>query len=116
MEDLRRRLDVIAIEQIALSTHNKPEASQNLRAKLTSNTAISLKDYMSPVKVLPPRVPLSIYDDVQKTADLGLLMKTPGHRITSPSLYELPDATGQQAHLNQLVNLTTVADSAINQT
>ena len=45
-EDLKQRLEVIAIEHIALSTNTKPEASRNLRTKSASTITIPLKEYI----------------------------------------------------------------------
>ena len=70
--DLRQRVEVIAIEQTALSTHSKPEANRDLHAKSTNYIAIPLREYISPVKVLPPREPLPSYDDAQKANDYVL--------------------------------------------
>ena len=100
MGDLRQRLEVIAVEQIALSSHGKPEVKRDLRVKSNNNIAIPLGEYISPVKVLPPKAPLPAYDNVQKVADYALWTKTCGQRITTPSFDELPDATERQEHLN----------------
>ena len=55
MEDLRQRLEVIAVEQIALATHSKQEGIRELRVKSTNNIAIPLKEYILPMTRTLPR-------------------------------------------------------------
>ena len=70
-KDLRHQLEVIAIEQSAVSVNNNPDEARDRRVK-SSNIAIPLKEYISPIKVLPPRAPLLSYVSEQRVADYAL--------------------------------------------
>ena len=111
-ENLRHRLEVIAIEQSAVSVNNKPEEARDRRGK-SCNIAILFEEYISPSKVFLPKAPLPTYDSEQRASDYALWRKTRGHRITSPSFDEPQDAYERQEHLHKVVNLTTGANSAI---
>ena len=63
--------------------------------------------------MLHPRTPLLTYDTAQRAADYVVWKRMRGHRITSPSFDEVPDAYERQEQLNIVVNLNTGADSAM---